>query len=90
MTGSPRVFGIVEMRRLDAPHPRLVWGMRFFEVVHIVIGADVARIVHEFVGHPTQRLDLGRAQYIRENDKSVATVGGEVGLREHGSSVGVQ
>ena len=48
-------------------HHRAVLGFAIVEHdadrCEIVIGDDVARIVHEFVGHPTQRLDLGRAQY---------------------------
>ncbi len=78
------------MRRLDAPHARLVRRMRFLEVVDVVVGSDVARVMHEFIGQAAQRLDLLGHQNIREHDEPVAPVGDEVGMREHGSSVGVQ
>ena len=67
--------------------PRLVRGMRFLEVVDLVVGDDKARVAHERVGDPAQCFHLLRRQKYRGRDEPVAPIGSEVGLREHGSSV---
>jgi hypothetical protein len=77
MAGDPRVFGIVEMRRLDAPHPRGVRRMRFLEVIDLVIGGDRARVVDKPIRHPAQSFDLCRLQNVGEHDEPVAAIGGE-------------
>jgi hypothetical protein len=81
MAGDPRVFRMMQMRRLDAPYPRLGRRMRILEVVNVVIRGDGARVAHELVGHPAQRFDLGRRQDIGEHDKPIAAISGEFGLR---------
>ena len=88
MPRRPRIFGVVQMRRLDAPHPRLGGRMRIFKVVDFVIGGDIARVTHELVGDPAQRFGLLRRQDVGQHDEPVAAIGGEVGLRQHGSSIG--
>ena len=80
------IFRMVQMRRLDAPHPRLGRRMRVFEVVNVVIGGDGARVAHELLGDAAQRLDLVPREDVGQHDEPVAAVGGEIGGRQHNSS----
>ena len=85
----PRGAGILrmmEMRRLDAPHPRLGCRVRIFEVVNLVIGGDGARVAHEFLGDAAQRLDLVLHEDVRHHDEPVAAVCSKIGGRQHDSS----
>src|SRR2546427_13098480 len=88
MTCGPRIFGIVQMRRLDASHSRLGGRMRVFEVVDLVVGDNHTRISYKPVGHAPEPLDLLLRKDVGQDDEPVTTVGGELGLRQHGSSVG--
>ncbi len=60
--------------------------MRIFEVVNVVVGADGARTLYEFLGHPAQCVDLGCAQDVGQYDKPVAPISGKGSFRQHDPS----
>ena len=88
MPRRPGVFGVVQLRRLDPPHPRLGGRMRIFEVVDLVVGRDMRGVAHELVGDPAQRFDFLRRQDFGKHDEPVAAIDVDLGLRQHGSSIG--
>jgi len=73
------IFRMVQMRRLDAPHPGLGRRMRIFEVVNLVIGGDGARVAYELLSDAAERLDLAPRQDVGQHDEPVAAIRGEIG-----------
>ena len=76
----------MQMRCLQPAHPRLRRRVRVLQVIDFVIGADPRRIAHEFVGDPTQLLDLGGREDIGHDDDAVAVIGGALRVGKHGLS----
>lgn len=68
MAGGAGVFGVMQVRRLDPPHPGLGCRMRVFEIVDVVIGGNGVRALDKAVGDAAQRLDLGDREDVGNND----------------------
>ncbi len=68
------VGGVLLDRPLDAPQPRVLGRMAFFEVEDVVALGDVARPLEEAVGHLLQVPHFGIRQDVRHGDVAVVLV----------------
>ena len=72
------VDGVLTVRRLDPPHPRLLRAVRGLEVVDLVVLAHEAGLLDELVGDPAElRHVLGR-EHVLDHEEPILAI--EVGL----------
>src|SRR5579871_3730121 len=83
VTGGLGIDRVMQVRRLDAAHPRLPRRVRIFEIIDVVIGRDAACRGDEIVSHAPQSLDLARGEDVGQHHEPVASIGGKIGWRQH-------
>ena len=74
---------VMQMRRLDPPHPRFLRAVRRLEVIDLVVLAHEPRLLDQLVGHPTQIVDVLRAQHVLDDHEPLLAVSRNSCLVDH-------